>query len=86
MIGRFLPVLMGRTLGKLRIKTAEMTDERVRNMSEMVSGIRVIKLYAWEELFIDIVHLCRKYKQHRYAFFSLFSICSKIGCLEPEQS
>ncbi len=52
---------MGRTFGKLRMKTAEMTDERVRNMGEMVSGIRVIKLYAWEELFINTVNLCRKY-------------------------
>jgi len=56
---------MGKTFGKLRIKLAEKTDERVRNMGEMVAGMRVIKLYAWEELFITMVNLCRKYKLNK---------------------
>uniref|UniRef100_A0A3Q2PI33 Multidrug resistance-associated protein 4 n=1 Tax=Fundulus heteroclitus TaxID=8078 RepID=A0A3Q2PI33_FUNHE len=32
-----------------RSKTAVLTDSRIRIMSEVVSGIRIIKMYAWEK-------------------------------------
>lgn len=32
-----------------RSKTAVLTDSRIRIMNEVVSGIRIIKMYAWEK-------------------------------------
>uniref|UniRef100_A0A3Q2CN40 Multidrug resistance-associated protein 4 n=1 Tax=Cyprinodon variegatus TaxID=28743 RepID=A0A3Q2CN40_CYPVA len=42
----------GKLFGSLlfcRSKTAVLTDSRIRIMNEVVSGIRIIKMYAWEK-------------------------------------
>ena len=39
-----------------------MTDKRVKVMNEVISGIRVIKMYAWEYAFRDVVAAIRRYK------------------------
>ncbi|XP_050504204.1 ATP-binding cassette subfamily C member 4 [Diabrotica virgifera virgifera] len=48
--------------GKLRYKIALKTDKRVKLMSEITSGIQVIKMYAWEKPFEKVVELSRKYE------------------------
>ncbi|XP_019852708.1 PREDICTED: multidrug resistance-associated protein 4-like isoform X2 [Amphimedon queenslandica] len=45
---------------KLRFKAAKMTDRRVKVMNEVISGIRVIKMYAWEYAFRDLVATIRR--------------------------
>lgn len=42
------------------MQTAIKTDERVRLMDEIVSGIQVIKMYAWEKPFCAMVELARR--------------------------
>ncbi|KAF6715600.1 Multidrug resistance-associated protein 4 [Oryzias melastigma] len=39
----------GKLFGIFRSKTAVLTDSRIRIMNEVVSGIRIIKMYAWEK-------------------------------------
>ncbi|CAD6222001.1 GSCOCT00005267001.2-RA-CDS [Cotesia congregata] len=45
--------------GKLRASIAGLTDRRVQLMSELVAGIQVIKMYAWEKPFNKIVSQTR---------------------------
>ena len=44
-----------------RLKAAGKTDQRVKVMNEVISGIRVIKMYAWEYAVRDLVQVLRKY-------------------------
>ncbi|CAH1987637.1 unnamed protein product [Acanthoscelides obtectus] len=57
----FIPIqfYFGRQISKLRMRTALRTDERVRLMNEIISGIQVIKMYAWEKSFAKLVHTAR---------------------------
>nr|XP_046259914.1 ATP-binding cassette sub-family C member 4-like isoform X1 [Scatophagus argus] len=52
--------LFGRLFSMLRAETAVLTDERIRTMSEVISGIRVIKMYAWEKPFAALVDEVRR--------------------------
>ncbi|RVE57953.1 hypothetical protein OJAV_G00204270 [Oryzias javanicus] len=50
----------GHLFSSLRAKTAVLTDERIRTMNEVVSGIRVIKMYGWEKPFGQMVDEIRR--------------------------
>ena len=43
-----------------RSKTAVLTDNRIRIMNEVVSGIRIIKMYTWEKPFSALVTEVRR--------------------------
>lgn len=55
----------------LRLKIAQRTDQRVGIMNEIVQGIHVIKMYAWEKPFQAVVAEARRreIKQIRYASY-----------------
>lgn len=55
-----IQTLMGRGFSKFRDKTAQRTDERVRLMNEIILAIRIIKMYAWEKPFKQLVQFARK--------------------------
>ncbi|KAM7356664.1 uncharacterized protein ACRADG_002316 [Cochliomyia hominivorax] len=41
-------------------RSAECTDSRVRLMNEIIQGIQVIKMYAWEKSFAKVISLVRR--------------------------
>ena len=43
-----------------RTKAAKLTDRRVKVMNEIITGIRVIKMYAWEYAFSHVVTAVRR--------------------------
>ncbi|XP_060989040.1 ATP-binding cassette sub-family C member 4-like [Dama dama] len=50
----------GKLFSSLRSKTAALTDDRIRTMSEVITGIRTIKMNAWEKSFIDLITRLRR--------------------------
>ena len=44
-----------------RLKSASVTDKRVKVMNEVISGMRVIKMYAWEYTFKRMVEKIRRF-------------------------
>lgn len=57
----FVPMqgYLGHKSSAFRWKVARKTDERVRLMNEIIQGIRVIKMYAWERPFGRLVKVAR---------------------------
>ncbi|MEE6470889.1 hypothetical protein FKM82_009105 [Ascaphus truei] len=51
---------LGKVFTSLRGKVATITDSRIRIMNEVISGMRIIKMYAWEQSFTELVNDIRK--------------------------
>ncbi|XP_027413624.1 multidrug resistance-associated protein 4-like isoform X3 [Bos indicus x Bos taurus] len=51
---------VGNSFSSLRSKTAALTDDRIRTMSEVITGIRTVKMNAWERSFIDLITRLRR--------------------------
>ena len=47
-------------LTQIRKKKVKVTDIRVKLMNEILSGIRVIKYYAWEQAFSEKIEVVRE--------------------------
>ncbi|XP_043529381.1 ATP-binding cassette sub-family C member 4-like [Frieseomelitta varia] len=80
----------GKLSSKFRLQTAIKTDERVRLMDEIISGVQVIKMYAWEKPFCALIETARKlelqvvtkssYIRGIYMTFNLFTTRMALFC------
>ena len=50
----------GKIFSRLRHRAARRTDARVNLMSEIINGIKVIKMYTWEKPFARLISSARK--------------------------
>lgn len=50
----------GRIFLKVRTKVAALSDTRIRIVSEIIKGMRVIKMYAWEDHFSKLISESRR--------------------------
>uniref|UniRef100_A0A8C3IQC0 ATP binding cassette subfamily C member 4 (PEL blood group) n=1 Tax=Chrysemys picta bellii TaxID=8478 RepID=A0A8C3IQC0_CHRPI len=55
-----LQTCIGRLFSSLRSRTAALTDVRIRTMNEVITGMRIIKMYAWEKSFSELVSSIRR--------------------------
>ncbi|KYN31565.1 hypothetical protein ALC56_14063 [Trachymyrmex septentrionalis] len=55
---------------KLRTMIAPLTDRRIQQMSELLAGIQVVKMYAWQKPFSYIVSVIRKLEINQIKFSS----------------
>ncbi|XP_072319420.1 ATP-binding cassette sub-family C member 4-like [Eucyclogobius newberryi] len=55
-----LQTWFGKLFGLFRSKSVILTDNRIRIMNEVMSGIRIIKMYAWEKPFSALLTDVRK--------------------------
>lgn len=77
---------MGRVYSRLRQETVDKTDRRLLIMDELISAMRVIKMYAWESVFTESIRdarlgeivALRKAMYWKASTQSLFYITSRI--------
>ena len=73
---------ISRKVKKAQAAQMKHKDERVKSMNEILNGIKVVKLYAWEEAFMNIVAKIRNLEMRllrRIAYFNaLFSFSFSV--------
>ncbi|GFN81872.1 multidrug resistance-associated protein 4 [Plakobranchus ocellatus] len=57
-------IIMAKLFSTFRRKTAIHTDKRVKVMNEIISGMRLIKMYCWEKPFRHLVEKLRSDEVH----------------------
>jgi len=67
---------MGHLFSSFRQKVVIKTDRRIRIMNEILNGIRVIKMYAWEIPFSKLVDESRTYVSKALSEYTSLSTLS----------
>ena len=53
-------IMLSSSNAQLRLRTADVSDQRIAFMNEAVSGIRAIKTHAWEDKYRDKIKNTRR--------------------------
>ena len=64
--------------GKVRHQSAAVTDKRLEIMKEIITGIRVVKMYAWEWNFTDLIAQIRRFV-YKFGHKPKCSLSSKLS-------
>ena len=59
-----VPVELDQTTGRLRRRAIKETDHRVRLMNEILTCVKLIKMYAWEDSFSKEIQSARGREHH----------------------
>lgn len=61
----------------------EYSNERLKQTNEMLRGIKLLKLYAWENIFCSRVKMTRRKEMTSLRAFAVYtSISSECTCLQ----
>ena len=63
---------MGDLLEKYQTQVTISTDKRIRIMNEIIAGMRIIKMYAWEKAFAKLIESYRRYIKQKMALLHLW--------------
>ena len=69
---------LGKKLGAVRRAVVKHTDARVRTTTEVILGIKAIKLYAWEGPWTDRLNELRETELWQILRSSLLQACSTM--------
>ena len=58
--------VFGRAFGKYRSKATAITDTRLKTVDELIGGIRVVKMFAWEQPLIARLMKIRDEEMGKY--------------------
>ncbi|KAF7232623.1 hypothetical protein EG68_03580 [Paragonimus skrjabini miyazakii] len=66
----FIPMqsIMNHAYARIKIRIAQITDERIRILSDVINGIKIIKLHAWQLLFSKIVRQVRRQEMRLFLY------------------
>nr|CAB3219633.1 multidrug resistance-associated protein 4 [Phallusia mammillata] len=67
---------LGRGFGRIRAKMAVLTDQRIRTMNEVISAMRVIKMYTWEKPFENLIKEIRRKEISKVLVSSIMKACN----------
>ncbi|CAM1312335.1 ABCC4 (predicted) [Pycnogonum litorale] len=79
----FFQVFIGKIFGNLRSKTGNATDKRAKIMNEIIFGIKIIKMNAWEEAFSNVVS---KFRTIECKYIKLTSILKALNEVQGQLS
>jgi len=62
-----LTILIGSYLKKQRLSIGKCTDSRIKLITNLIEGMRIVKLYGWEEPFFELAktHRANEIKEYR---------------------
>lgn len=55
-----ISAFLAKKITPLTLKVAERSDDRLRLMNQIITGLQVIKMYVWEIPFYNLVEKARK--------------------------
>ena len=78
----FIPFqgFMGKKAEEFRFKTTRLTDSRVKLMGEIITAMKVIKMYCWEKPFAESVNEIRKKEVTRLKWTAFLESCNWSLC------